>query len=132
MEKIDYDKIVNTITERVLAKIETRLQDISKRLEGIDQLIGYVRGDMDDDRKDIAKIKTDMAGILQSQKEVFDIFPRNKRDIEQTTKDTIKSELDGVSSQIVKDVKPTISKHFKNLIKLNKKGTPNKKWYMPF
>lgn len=72
---------------------------------------------LDDDRKDLAKIKTDHANIIQFFKELLDIFPRMADKISRTVKDTAVEAIESATEVVKEETAPVVRKELENYTK---------------
>lgn len=116
------------IQEEVEAAVKDRFRPLLEKLDSIQNSLDLGFGQMDEDRKDFAEVKTSQATVERLAKEMLDIFTSRNKNMEKRLDEKAQNTIESAAQAVADSVEPVMAKvvnKVKNGIPLDKP----KKWY---
>lgn len=123
-------QIRQLIKEEVEAGIKDRFRPLLEKLDSIQNSLDLGFGQLDEDRKDFAEVKTSQATVERLLKELLDIYTNQSKRLEKKIDDKATNTIESAAQAVADSVEPvmaSIAKKLRNNKPLS--DTPSKKWY---
>lgn len=110
MDDKQFTELKDFIGDRIDASVKEQFKQTNAKIA---ELLDAVRAgfdQLDDDRKDLGKIKIDHANILQFFKELLDIFPRQTEKITDAMQRVANSAISDATEAVKEETAPAVRK----------------------